>query len=439
MMAGTLTYWAGMSTPDTAVHAARAALQRNDPTAAIALLDAALDAGGHTAAVFALRGATHARTGRFDSAIADFDAALGLTPGNPALLFNRALAFNASERVEEALADFIEVMRMDPRSIEAAANAGVLLQRLGRHAEAIPHLERAREAAPTDPRILRGLGNALRGANRAEDGLALLAESERLSPADPAALTDHAVALLGARRAGEARTRFEHALVLDPRDQTALAGLYMAANDLDDGTTVDELMDYRRLLSGACIGIGDGVDVEALREATLARTALHWEPAGRSTRRGEQSAMLDLAPGSPFAAYGAFVKRLVAARIAAVAADPVLASHPWGSRAPRRWRLQSWATVLHEDGHQDPHIHPAGWLSGVVYIDAGDARPGPEDGALVFGHPPPLTMASAPREHVHPPRTGEAMSFPSYFFHHTRPYRGTRPRISLAFDVLPLA
>src|SRR5690606_28932149 len=425
-----------MSTLDARIHAARAALQRNDVHGAIAILDQALEECGSNPALLGLRGTARARASRFEAAIADFDAAIALSPRNPALLFNRALAFNASERAEEALADFIEVAHLDPHGVEPIANAGVLLQRLGRHAEAIPHLEQARAAAPGDARILRSLGNALHGAGRMAEALPLLAESERRAPADPAALTDHAVALLSTGLADQARLRFTRALELDPRDQTALAGLYMAASDLGDTATVDLLLDHDRLLSGSRV---ERVDLDALREATLAHPGLQWEPAGRSTRRGQQTAMLDLSPGSPFAAYGAFVEDFVARRIAAVANDPVLQAHPWGRTAPRRWRLQSWATVLHEDGHQGPHIHPAGWLSGVLYVDAGDATPGPEDGSLVFGHPPPATMVSAPRELVHAPRTGEAMSFPSYYFHHTRPYRGTRPRISLAFDVMPLA
>lgn len=424
---------------EAVAHEARLALQRNDLPVAIALLDTALAAAHADPGLFALRGAAHARARRFEAAIDDFSAALALAPDNPALLFNRALAYNASERAEEALADFTAVARIDPTAAEARTNVGVLLQRLGRHDEAIPHLERARAAKPGDPRILRSLGNALRGAGRYEEGLLLLAESERLAPDDPAALTDHAVALLAAGRPCEARGRFERALRHEPRDQTALAGLYMAANDLGDAGTVALLMDYQRLLGGARIDAGDGVDVNALRKAVLGHPGLHWEPAGRSTRGGEQSAMLDLSAGSPFAGFGAFIDRFVATRLAAVTADPALASHPWSRHPPQRWRLQSWATVLHEGGHQDPHIHPAGWLSGVVYVDAGDAPPGLEDGSLVFGHSPPGTMASVPREHVHTPRTGELMSFPSYFFHHTRPYRGSRPRISLAFDVMPMA
>lgn len=425
--------------PEVVAQQARAALQRNDAAAALALLDDALATQPSHPGLLALRGTARARTRQFDAAVGDFSTALRHAPGNPALLFNRALALNACERSEEALADFLEVARIDPRSSEAAANAGVILQRLQRPDEAIPHLERARSAAPRDPRILRSLGSALRATGRSDEGMALLAESERLAPGDPAALTDHAVALLGSGRAEEARDRFARALALDPRDQTALAGLYMTANDLGDAATVDRLMDYPRLLSGTTALAADGLDLDALREATLAHPALHWEPAGRSTRRGQQSAMLELSAGSPFAAYGAFIERFAEARIAAVTADHALQSHPWGSRAPRRWRIQSWATVLHEGGHQEPHIHPAGWLSGVFYVDAGDARPGPEDGALLFGHPPPATMSAPPREYVNTPRSGELMSFPSYFFHHTRPYRGTRPRVSLAFDVMPLA
>ena len=426
-----------MSIPDTVVNAARAALQRNDPVAALALLEP-VRAGSDDAAVLALRGAAHARTGRFDAAVADFDAALALRPGNPALLFNRALALNAGERSEEALADFMAVLQVDPGSVEAAANAGWLLQRLDRHPEAIPLLERARATMPADPRLSRSLGNALRGAGRAAEGLALLVESERLAPADPATLTDLAVALLAAGRPDEARVRFERALGIDPRDQTALAGLYMTASDMGDAAVVDLLVDYPLLLAGQRAEPGDGVDLEALRSAVLSHPGLRWEPAGRSTRRGQQSTKLDLGDGSPFAGYAAFVERFVSARIAAIASTPGLAGHPWGAHAPRRWKLQSWATVLHEDGHQDPHIHPAGWLSGVFYVDAGDAPPGPQDGSLLFGHPPPATTSAAPKEHRNPARTGELMTFPSYFFHHTRPYRGSRPRISLAFDVMPL-
>src|SRR5690606_29232084 len=160
---------------------------------------------------------------------------------------------------------------------------------------------------------------------------------------------------------------------------------------------------------------------------------------GRSTWQGRQSPMLDLSPGSPFADFGAMVRHVVDERLAAVRADPALRGHPWTRTLPTRWRLQAWCTILESGGRQTPHIHPAGRLSGVYYLDAGN--PVDSAGALVFGQPPDdVPAAASPRLHSVVPRAGYACCFPSYFFHHTEPFRGNQgTRISLAFDVLPLA
>ena len=172
----------------------------------------------------------------------------------------------------------------------------------------------------------------------------------------------------------------------------------------------------------------------------LAHPGLVWQPAGRSTYQGRQSPMLDLAPGSPFAEFGQLVRHVAGERLAALQRDPALRAHPWVRTLPSRWRLQAWCTVLDAGGRQTPHIHPAGRLSGVYYLDTGEA-PEPENGTLVFGHAPAeMTPAAAPRLHAMPPREDWICCFPSYFFHHTEPFRGTAgPRISLAFDVMPVA
>ena len=53
---------------------------------------------------------------------------------------------------------------------------------------------------------------------------------------------------------------------------------------------------------------------------------------------------------------------------------------------------------------------------------------------------PPAELApeaGLPRRRVRP-RVGELTTFPSYLYHRTVPHAGTAPRISLAFDVVPL-
>lgn len=425
--------------PESSIHPhaahARTLLQQGDAAQARQVLDAAIAGGESNAELLFLRGLAHARLSAQAIAVQDFDAALALSPGNPAILFNRALAHHALDAADEALADFTEVARLHPAASDAHANAGILLMRMDRHPEAVVHLRRAADIATTDLNIKRSLGNALQGAGHGGEALALLAACEQAAGHDPAVLTDHGMALLANGQAAAAGERFRRALRLRPHDQTALAGLYLAASATGDAETVDVLMDHARLL--ACVRAPADLDLVALRRDALTHPSLRWEPAGRSTRRGQQSVMLDLTTGSPFAHYAQAITACVERRIAQVGDDPGLAGHPWAQTAPRHWRIQSWVTVLHTGGHQSPHIHPAGWLSGVLYVDSGNATEG-GDGDILFGHVPSIGLDITPRDAVHRPETGQLITFPSYYFHHTRPYRGARPRISLAFDVIPL-
>ena len=67
-----------------------------------------------------------------------------------------------------------------------------------------------------------------------------------------------------------------------------------------------------------------------------------------------------------------------------------------------------WATVLDQGGHQAPHVHPTGWLSGVYYAAVPEPAPGspPDAGWIEFGRAPdelglrrdPRYMRSARRQ-----------------------------------------
>ncbi len=402
------------------------------------LLDAALAATPEHPEHLYLRGMLSAGAGDNVSALADFDAALRLMPGLPPLLFNRALVLYSLESVAEALEDLLTLSRSQPGNADVWINIGIIQLRDNRPAEAIDSLLRAQRLAPDSPVVLRTLGNALRDAGRFGESLPLHRRVVQATPNDPAALTDFALCLLSAGEAGQAREHYSRALAVDPGDQTALAGLYMTGNELGDQGSVSQLMDYGALLGGGGeTGTEDEIDLAALRALVLAHEKLVWEPTGRSTRLGKQSPMLDLSPGSSFHPLRQMIERQVQQRMQVLAGDPHLQSHPWLKGLPRRWRLQSWITVLEQGGQQAPHIHPAGWLSGVFYVDVG--QPGLEHaGSLVFGRmQADLPLQQPAREHLHRPVNGQLITFPSYFFHNTVPYTGTGPRISIAFDVVP--
>jgi uncharacterized protein (TIGR02466 family) len=118
-------------------------------------------------------------------------------------------------------------------------------------------------------------------------------------------------------------------------------------------------------------------------------------------------------------------------------------THPFDAHPPRVFRLYSWAVIMHENGHQTPHIHARGWLSGVYYVEVPDevSRDDPErNGWIEFGRSEerwyrPKTVV--PVRQIFP-EPGLLVTFPSYFWHNTRPLRSKGRRISFAFDIIPV-
>jgi uncharacterized protein (TIGR02466 family) len=114
--------------------------------------------------------------------------------------------------------------------------------------------------------------------------------------------------------------------------------------------------------------------------------------------------------------------------------------HPLAGSRPEHWRLNLWATVLEQEGHQEPHLHPAGWLSGVYYVALPAVDENSQAGWIELGRPPSaMQLSDSTRIHLRQPKTGSMLTFPSYLHHRTLPHASQQPRISLAFDVIPLA
>ncbi len=415
-----------------------AAARSGDISQALPRLDAAIAAAPARTDLRFLRATVLLSTQRYSSAIEDMDCVLEMDLDAHAVRYQRALALFSQERLGEALDDFIFLSQKQPGMVEPWANAGIILLRMERPRDATPLLREAARLRPDHIPLRRTLANALSGIGATEEALQLYESVIQAMPHDPAALTDYAMTLLSIGKPRDAHAQLLTALRIDPSDQTALAGLYLSANELALHGIVDSLIDYPSLLSASIRPPSIALNRDALREGVLSHPGLVWQPAGRSTHQGRQSPMLDLAVGSPFFEFGQLIQHVVSDRIKTLKHDPMLRAHPWVRILPSRWRLQAWCTVLDTGGRQTPHIHPAGRLSGVYYLDTGNAS---ELGAgtLTFGKAPAEVATTAtPRLHSITPKEDWICCFPSYFFHHTEPFQGTScQRISLAFDVMP--
>ena len=89
-----------------------------------------------------------------------------------------------------------------------------------------------------------------------------------------------------------------------------------------------------------------------------------------------------------------------------------------------------------KNGYQTSHIHPSGWLSGVIYLKTMALNN--NEGAIEFGlhgYDLPVIDKDYPRK-IHRPKIGDIALFPSSLFHRTIPFSSDSERCVIAFDLM---
>ena len=103
---------------------------------------------------------------------------------------------------------------------------------------------------------------------------------------------------------------------------------------------------------------------------------------------------------------------------------------------PSKKNLFGWHVILKQQGNQKVHIHPSGWLSGVIYLKVVPSL-GKDEGSIEFGlsgkH---YSHVDSPKI-IHQPKLGDIVFFPSSLHHRTIPFNTDTDRIIVSFDLMP--
>jgi hypothetical protein len=124
-------------------------------------------------------------------------------------------------------------------------------------------------------------------------------------------------------------------------------------------------------------------------------------------------------------------------RAAHYIANWIKSDHVISQWVPRTFRMSYWAMISHGDGYNVPHIHPEGWITGVLYVagpdraEVGHSPPG----ALRVGSPPNVVGSAGWPDITVAPAPGTLVLMPSYYTHWTVPLGRPGLRISIAFDL----
>lgn len=151
--------------------------QRSDSSAAIALIDRAIELEPNNASFFASRGNILQQLNRFEEALASYNHALAIKPDFATVLFSRGFVLNHLKRFEDALASYDRGLAIKPVHAEALHFRGLALRELKRFEEALASINKALAIKPDFRNAAVNRDIALLGLNRVMRYPALAAQA----------------------------------------------------------------------------------------------------------------------------------------------------------------------------------------------------------------------------------------------------------------------
>ena len=287
------------------------------------------------------------------------------------------------------------------------------------------------------------LAYTLEGQGRWDEALKLHHEAANSADAIPNQLVDYGRALLACQRPDEALRYVKAAAAATPTNQRALAYLGLCWRMTDDER--DEVLnDYESMVVPYEIPVPEGysslAEFNEHLEAVL--KPLHIglrHPAEQTLRGGTQTG------GNLFDRREPEIQALYRALQSCIqdyiGRFPENKQHPLYMRRTAQYAFNaSWSVRLTNCGYHTMHTHPLGWISSAYYVHVPQVvtESDAHGGGIKFGEPDiDLGEAGQARRKIQP-ASGQLVLFPSYMWHGTVPFESEEPRMTAAFDVVPL-
>lgn len=423
------------------------------------------------------RGLMLKQQGRQSDALDQFRRARALLPDNPEITLNLANTLAASEQFDEALEAYRRVLLLRPLDRNAHTNMNKLLWQLERDADLLGSFALARRAGADGPALMEMEAEALMGFGHLDQALERIEEAGRHAPDNPQILSTHATIHLRRNQPDKAVPVLRHALSLAPDNLLLLRSLgeaLLRSGAVDEAkATADRISAlaptdqhavlYRQLvyrLRGEVAPDGMEADIQRLVHCgelpvpggyqDLATFNQHLKalleqlhvtqrsPRDQTLRNGTQTVDSLFNKGKPLISdFAAALRHAISQWLATLRADP---AHPFLARLAGDFHFTgSWSSRLHDKGFHTDHLHPAGWLSGVYYVDVPDCVDDAEQkqGWLKFGQPNLGPEIDLPWLQAVQPAAGRFVLFPSYLWHGTLPFSSAQTRLTIAFDLVP--
>lgn len=354
--------------------------------------------------------------GDLDAAIDSCKRALAIKPDYANAHNNMGHALYDKGDLQAAIDCYKSAIKLMPDSAEAYNNLGNALKAAGKHEEAVKYFDvldgpKFNKAPGADPSKSQFWLNAKSQALECLYVLGRFSElEERLNELAKAGDINRRTAAISAFVTHQLNLEDPHTFCKQPLDVLHVG--HLDDHISDSSSFLDELI------------------LEGKKEHQV------WEPKHGVTKLGFHTSNTIFKASKKYEALEKILRKEISSYYSRFKSEECAYMNLW----PREFSLKGWFSRLVKNGHQRSHIHPAGWLSGVVYLKTIDALDS-DEGSIEFGlhgYDLPILDDNYTRK-VHRPKRGEIVLFPSSLFHRTIPFNLDTERCVIAFDLLPAA
>jgi len=344
--------------------------------------------------------------GEHTNFLKSFDLAIEKLPSLLALRLRQAYFRILAGKLDDATAQLEECLEAFGPNARIYAELASVKQQLDENFDALPLYEQAYEKDATDVSMLKAYGRALIGAKQYDRAAEILAECKSIDSSDQECLAFLAAANIHVNPAEAARVNDYNELVqvyeLDTHGGYATHADFNAAllralqpHHRSEAAPIDQTLVHGTQTHGMLFNKADG-EIKALEtqlKVSIGQYIEHLQKVGPSEFKNR------ITDGFDFSG--------------------------------------AWSVQLSEGGFHHDHVHTAGWISSVYYVEVPeDLDDDAHEGWLKFGDAHFDPENSGPHRHIKPV-PGRLVLFPSYMLHGTVPIKSGKRRTTVAFDVVP--
>lgn len=404
--------------------------------------------------------------GRFDEAEKSYRKAIELKPAYAEAYNNLGNILKKEVKLDEAETCYKKAIRIKPDYAEAYNNLGVLHKEQGKVKETEANYAQAIELKPNYVRAHYNLGVLLQELGRLEEAEASYNHAITLKPdfADAllnrwmilfdqkryeAALKDADLYISKGDRALDLPTLYALGQIeeiykrIEAQSKTDRENLNIAAFAAFIAETEKKPTAYNFCpnpmdfihVSNISSHLENSTEfiIKVISELNNIKTI--WEPHGRTAHKG-------FVTDKKFNLFENTSGKL--AQLKAIILDEINAyylkfkkeSCSYIKKWPSEIFLYGWHVILKQQGYNSAHIHPTGWLSGVIYLKVVPAL-GKNEGAIEFSMNGQNYHHKKSSSLIFQPEVGDIVFFPSSLHHRTIPFTTDTDRIIISFDLMP--